>query len=347
MSFLLLGLNHHSATLALRERFTIPSRDLPSALTLLRRTPCLREVTILSTCNRLELYLVCDDAQSARRELIDWLSHLSRLPPAEFQPHLYWRIGAAAAAHLFRVTAGLDSVILGESEIAAQVKDAYLTAQAQGTAGPVLNGAFQKALHAAKEIRTRTGIGQGQASVGSVVVAMARTLFADRLAECEVLLWGAGKAAELTARHLVKSGIRQLWIVNRTPLKAQDLASLCQSGWLSWEQALKHLGHVDIAIVCTQAPHYVIDPGDLDAVAAQRGGRPVCLIDLAVPRNVDPALKRRPGVTLYNIDDLQAIARAGLASRQEELTRCAALIEEQVSHWSRRIPRPAQEAAVC
>ena len=150
------------------------------------------------------------------------------------------------------------------------------------------------------------------------------------------MLWGAGKAAETTARHLIKSGIGQLWIVNRTPLKAQDLASLCQSGWLSWEQALKHLAHVDIAIVCTQAPHYVIDQGDLDAVAAQRGSRPLCLVDLAVPRNVEPSLARHPGVRLYNIDDLQTITQAAQSQREQERERCDALIQEQVnrfSHW--------------
>lgn len=343
-----LGVNHRSAPLALRERFTIPSRELADALQVLRNDPTICEGVILSTCNRIEWYVASDDPSASRQTLIDLLSHHSRLEPSAFAPHLYHYVGPAVAAHLFRVTSGLDSAILGESEIAAQVKEAYQIACAHRTLGPHLHRLFQKALHAAKEVRTRTVVGQGEASIGSVVAKLARQLFADRLSQCDVLLWGAGKAAEATARHLIKSGIGQLWIVNRTPLKAQDLAAICQSGWLSWEQALKHLGHVDIAIVCTQAPHYVIDEGDLDAVADQRGSRPLCLIDLAVPRNVDPSLKRRAGIALYNIDDLQAIAQSGLATRRDALAQCASLINDQVDRFLRRhTPRHNTETMTC
>ena len=165
---------------------------------------------------------------------------------------------------------------------------------------------------------------------------------------CEVLLWGAGKAAEATARQLIKEGVQRLSIVNRTQLKAQDLASLCQSGWLSWEQARAHLAHVDIAIVCTQAPHYVLEAGDLAEILPQRNGRPLCLIDLAVPRNVDPALAQQAGVSLYNIDDLQAIAQHGVAARERARASCAALIAQQVRHCFREPQSiPHEEAAPC
>ena len=333
----LVGLNHRSAPLALRESFTIPPRDLPEALACLRRSG-LAEIVILSTCNRIELYAVSSDPETTCAALVDFLSYRSRLTPEAFNPHLYRVSGVDVAKHLFGVAVGLDSAILGESEITAQVKEAYRIAHAHGATGPLLNRLFQKALHVTKEIRSATTLGQGSTSIGAVVVALARELFAERLAATEVLLWGAGKAAETTARHLIKSGIGQLWIVNRTPLKAQDLASLCQSGWLSWEQALKHLAHVDIAIVCTQAPHYVIDEGDLDAVADQRESRPLCLIDLAVPRNVDPALKQRAGVALYNVDDLQLIAQTGVAARRAALIQCASLINAQADHFLQRQP---------
>lgn len=339
---LLVGLSHHTAPLALRERLAIPLRDLPAALKLLRVCESIEEAAILSTCNRVELYLITRDPQAASQDLLDFFSHQSRLSPTAFSSTLYRLSGSEAARHLFRVAAGLDSMVLGESEITAQVKQAYELAHTAGATGPWLNRLFQKALHSTKLVRSRTRIAEGQASIGSVVVTLARQMVQDRLQQSEVLLWGAGKAAETTARHLIKNGIRQLWVVSRTPAKAQDLASLCQSGWLSWEQALSHLVHVDIAIVCTQAPHYVIDDADLATILPQRSGRPLCLMDLAVPRNVDPALKRRSGIHLYDIDDLQTVAQAARTQRQREAECCQALITEQLRHLLRR-PVPAQQ----
>ncbi|MBI2495196.1 MAG: glutamyl-tRNA reductase [Candidatus Omnitrophica bacterium] len=343
---LLVGLSHHTAPLALRERLAIPPRDLPAALASLRACSGVTEAVILSTCNRVELYVVSDDPVPSVQGLVDFLSHTSRLAPSAFQASLYRMTGAEAIRHLFRVTAGLESMVLGESEITAQVKQAYELAHTAGATGPWLNRLFQKALHSTKLLRSRTRIAEGQASIGSVVVTLARQMVQDRLQQSEVLLWGAGKAAETTARHLIKSGIRQLWVVSRTPAKAQDLASLCQSGWLSWEQALSHLVHVDIAIVCTQAPHYVVDRADLETVLAPRRAarwpHPLLLIDLAVPRNVDPTIRHQPGVLLYNIDDLQSIAQGAVERREQEVATCAAIVQEQVAHlwrgWN-RMPR--------
>ena len=240
-------------------------------------------------------------------------------------------------------------MVLGESEITAQVKQAYALAHAEGATGPVLNRLFQKALHCTKVIRSHTRIAEGQASIGSVVVDLTRQLFVGRLQDCEALLWGAGKAAEATARHLIKAGIGQLWIVSRTTANAQGLATLCQAGWLSWEQALKHLRHVDIAIVCTQAPHYVIDEADVGAVLPFRGGRPLFIIDLAVPRNVDPAVKGYRGVSLYNMDEVQSIAQGALMQRQKERARCEPLIQAQAAHFWRgwKNPPSNKEAVPC
>jgi glutamyl-tRNA reductase len=327
------GLNHRLAPLALRERVAIVPRELGPALHSLCATADLREIVILSTCNRVELYAAVAEPSAASGRLVDFLAFRSRLSPEVLGPSLYQLSGAEAVRHLFRVAAGLDSMILGESEITAQVKQAYELAKAHGATGPILNRLFQKSLHSAKLVRSHTRVAEGQASIGSVVVALTRQLFGDPLRERDVLLWGAGKTAEVTARHLIKSGVRQLWIVNRTQPKAEDLARLCQGGWLSWEQALKHLAHVDIAIVCTQAPHYVIDQGDLETIRPERHGRPLCLIDLAVPRNIDPALKSEPGVHLYDIDGLQATAEAGRAARAQELVRCDELIDGQVRHF--------------
>jgi glutamyl-tRNA reductase len=319
----------------LRERLAIPARDVPVALGVLRGEVELEEAVILSTCNRIELYVSSPNPSTNFQDLVNFLALRSRVAPETLQRYLYCLAGRQIIAHLFRVTAGLDSMILGESEVTAQVKHAYAVAQEHGTIGPVFHRLFQRALHCAKVVRTRTRIAEGQASIGSVVLALAKQHFGERLTHCETLLWGAGKAAETTARYLIKNGIGQLWVVNRTKAKAQELASMCAGGWLSWEQALKHLAHADLAIVCTQAPHYVIDETDLATILPQRHGRPLLVIDLAVPRNVDPAIADQPSIFLYNIDDLQTIAHAAVQFRQQELVRCETLLEEQVRHFLR------------
>jgi glutamyl-tRNA reductase len=340
-------MSHRTAPVAVRERFSIPTRDLPAVLPRLRQGS-LAEAAILSTCNRTEIYAVASDPVAGLSELAAFLGHLGHHPLEASSPHLYHAYDDAVAAHLFRVTSGLDSAILGESEVTAQVKDAYEAACQCGTTGRMLNRVFQRALHAAKEVRSATDIGQGQASVGSVVAGLVRRLFGDDLASCEVLLWGAGKAAEATTRHLMAQGVRQLWIVNRSQMKAQDLATMCQGGWLSWERAREHLAHVDIAIVCTQAPHYVIDRADLELMMARPRRRPLCLIDLAVPRNVDPSLAQQPGIALYNIDQLQTAARGALEARHGQLADCEGILLRQVDHLRQIWQRSAhQEALTC
>jgi len=332
---LVFGLNHRTAPLAVRERVAVFSRELPDAVQELRQAVGVEEAVILSTCNRFECYAVSSDPAVTFQAVGAVLASRSHLAPETFSSNCYCLTDRDAVSHLFRVTAGLDSMVLGESEIATQVKHAYETANGAGTVGPGLNRLFQKALHAAKLIRTKTRIAEGAASIGSVVVDLAKQHFGDGLRGRTVLLWGAGKAAETTARHLIKQGIQKLWIVNRTPAKAQALASLCEGGWLSWEQAIAHLASVDLAIVCTEAPHFVIDEDDLASVIPQRQGRPLVLVDLSVPRNIDPAIRPRPGVRVYHLDELKQIADRGLASRQQELARCEALIHEQVEYLMR------------
>lgn len=336
MRLYVVGLNYRATPLEAREQFAVSSLQLPEALGILRREWGAQEAVILSTCNRIELYVASSDPSVTSPHLLQFLASRGALSLATFRQQSYAFEDREAAAHLFRVTAGMDSMVLGESEIVAQVKQAYLTARLHGAAGSTLNRLFQKALHGSKLIRSTTAIAAGQGSIGSVVVDLTTRLVGKPLADCDVLLWGAGKAAEATTHHLIKHGIRQLWIVNRTQAKAQDLASLCQGGWLSWEQALAHLAHVDVAIVCTHAPHYVIDGADLDAVMPGRAGRPLFIIDLAVPRNVDPSLKARSGVHLYNVDDLQDIANETSNQRSRTLEACEALIQQQVGHVMRR-----------
>ena len=334
-ALLLLGSNHRTTPIALRERLAISPHDWPAVFSSLRAMTSLREIVILSTCNRVECYAVTSDPVTSTTQLVEFLSNRSGIAPAALAPHLYRLEETDVAAHLFRVAGGLDSMILGETEITAQVKQAYGVAQTFGALGPVLHRLFQKSLHSAKLVRSRTSIAEGCASIGSVVAGLAGSLFGQCLSDCEVLLWGAGKAAETTLRHLMKSGIGQLWVVNRTQVKAQELAQQCQSGWLSWEQAQKRLTRVDLAIVCTQAPHYVIDSDDLEMLWPQRNSRPLCIIDLAVPRNVDPSVARYPGLHLYDIDGLQKISSLAIRQRETSREACEALVAEQASYFQR------------
>lgn len=310
-------------------------RELVSALPALARDAALEELLVLSTCNRVEVCVVSSrPPEAVAGEVTAWLASRGRVSEARMASGVTVRSGAAAVQHVFRVASGLESMVLGESEITAQLKDAYQAAQVAGTLGPRLHRLIQKSFHSAKLVRSRTRIAEGTASIGAVVALLARRLYGDRLPECRVLLWGAGKAAATTARHLLKQGIGQLWIVNRTAERAQELAELCAGGWVSWEQATARLASVDIAVVCTQAPHYVLDAGDLEAVLRHRpAGRPLCIVDLSVPRNVDPAIARQANVRLYNIDDLRQLAEQALQERRQEARRCDPILEEQASRF--------------
>lgn len=329
-----IGLSHRTTPVELREQFAIRPQRLQEAIALLRAGHE-DEVVMLSTCNRTELYVATADSAAAFQRLLEFMTSWSRLPAVQFQSQLYQFSGAEAATHLFRVAAGLDSMVLGESEIIAQVKQAYLAALSHGATGPVLNALFQKALHAAKAVRARTELGHGQASIGSVVVSLARQDLRQPLSQSRALVWGAGKAAETTTMYLRKAGIGQLTIVSRTPAKSQALALRCDGGWASWEQALAQLADADLAVICTQAPHYVLDEADLAGMSPRRQ-RSLLIIDLAVPRNVAPSLACHEGVRLYDIDDLHALAKPALARREQSCEAAEAILQEQVQYAMRR-----------
>ncbi|MBI2870654.1 MAG: glutamyl-tRNA reductase [Candidatus Omnitrophica bacterium] len=347
MSLSVLGMNHRTAPIHLRERLSIPSRDLPKALPGLL-TASIQEAVILSTCNRTELYAVSGNLHEARAQGVELLAGLSHLEPSEFEAHLYWMERREAAHHLFRVTAGLDSMILGETEITAQVKHAYGAAVSAGAADSILNRLFQKAFHCAHLVRSRTDIAKGQTSIGSMVVRWARESLGQDLECRSALVWGAGKASESTARNLTQAGLGRLWVVNRTLSRAQDLAEICRAGWASWEEGMRYLEEVDLAVLSTQAPHYVLSREDMLAVMTRRSGRPVYLLDLAVPRNVDPAAGEVRGVHLKNIDDLTAASQAALKERGRHLPACELILHDQVEHFMEWLNRgPLKEEVTC
>jgi glutamyl-tRNA reductase len=335
MHILCLGLNHHTAPVELRERLTFSPTALKAALA---RWGCgdgarpagTAEGAILSTCNRLEVYAVAHDVEAADG-LRAFLAEARRLS-ADLSLPFYTYVDEMAVQHLFRVAAGLDSMILGEPQILGQVLEAYEAARGQGAAGPVLAALFRRAAHAGKRARTETAISHSAATVSSVAVALAGQVFGS-LSGCSVLVLGAGEMAELAARALIVRGAPPPTVVNRSFERARELAETWGGEALSFEWLGEALARADIVIAATAAPHVIVDVPRVEAALAARGDRPLFLIDIAVPRNVDAAVGRLPGVHLYNIDDLEALVEDHLNGRRREIPRVEEIVAEEVGEF--------------
>lgn len=335
MNIFCIGINHRTAGVSLRERFAVEDESLSSLLSMLRREAALAETVVLSTCNRVEIYGLSDDAESSARACEDLLQRSAGVE-AEF----YRRDRDDGARHLFRVVCGLDSMVVGETEILGQVKDAYASALESGATGAALNRLFQQAFRVAKQVRTATGITRGAVSVGSVAVELAEKIFGD-LAQCRVLLLGAGKAGARVARSLQSRGVHRLVLSNRTFERAAELARELGGMALHFDRWQSALPDVDIVISSTAARGRLLSPAELSPVVSARGDRPLFLVDLAVPRDFDPALNDLEGVFLHDMDSLQAMAQKGVDARGREVGRCEELIEEHVREfvaWVRNRP---------
>jgi glutamyl-tRNA reductase len=328
MPLVVIGLSHHSSPVALRERFAFAEADLPGALQQLRASELAREAVILSTCNRVEIYAVSDlaDGQAAarlRQFLLDY--HHFHDPVGN---EIYARGGRQGLEHLFKVACGLDSMVLGETEILGQLKKAYEIALRHKHTGGLLNKAFQKAFNVAKQIRTETNIQRGSISVGSVAVELAEKLFSS-LGEHPVMVIGAGETSEKTARALLSRGARSILVSNRSHDRAVELARELGGRAVSFDDWAAEFPRIDILISSTSAPHCILDRAKLEPLMKARKNRPLLLIDIAVPRDIDPSANFLDNVYLYNIDDLQAIAGDYLRQRREEIARCEAIITEK------------------
>ena len=342
MNIFCVGLSHHNAGVSLRERFAVDDAALAETLDALREHAPLNEAVLLSTCNRVEIYGLAGDASEAARACAEFLQRSAGVE-AEF----YRRDMAEGVRHLFRVVSGLDSMVVGETEILGQVKDAYAAALARGATGAALNRLFQQAFRVAKQVRTETGITRGSVSVGSVAVELAEKIFGD-LSACRVLLLGAGEAGARVARSLQSRGVRALVIANRTFDRAAELAAELGGMALHYDHWCGALDDADIIISCTAARGRVLSAADLAPMLPARGDRPLFLVDVAVPRDFDPALNGLEGVYLHNLDSLQAIARQGMAGRESEIEHCERLISEHLDEflaWARRRGASAAEAA--
>lgn len=335
------GLSHLSTPVAVREGLAVKPGTLPAEAAALREACGLEEAVLVGTCSRFEVYAVAADADAPER-VKDWLAARAGRP---IDPFVYFYGGEAAARHLFRVAAGLDSWIVGETEILGQVKSAYQAAQAAKTAGRVMNILFQKAIGAGKAVRSTTRIAEGIRSVGGAAAILARKLFGENGAR-RVVVFGAGQMARTAAEHLIAKGVESLTVANRTYEKAVELAETLGGRAERFEAALERLDDADVAVFSTSSSGFIADAALVAAAARRRGGRSLFLIDVGVPRNVDPAAAAVPGVFLYDIDDLKRMVARDQESRKDaaaQADRMAGALAEDA--WS-RIERPVPAGGV-
>jgi glutamyl-tRNA reductase len=331
MDLFCLGLSHHTADVSLRERFAVPEADVVRFLGSLCSEGGAGECVLLSTCNRVEVYAACKDAGVAAEACASLLRGQAGVA-ADF----YRFDGMEAARHLIRVAAGLDSMVLGETEILGQVKDAYAMARGAGTTGPVLNRLFQHGFRAAKEVRSSTGITRGAVSVGAAAGHLAvRSL--GSLGGCRALLLGAGEAGTLVAHSLRARGVRDLVVTNRTPARAVQLAAELGGRSVDFGVWRELLPGLDIVVACAAAPARLLSAADLAPVMAARPGRPLFVLDLAVPRDFDPAIRELPGVDWHDVDSLRSLAREGRTRRALETLRGEKLASGRAAEFMRRL----------
>src|SRR5947207_285694 len=345
MNLLAVGCSYRNTPVEVRERLAFNGERLAQALDLLTaRLDC--EAVILSTCNRVELYLgqVPDKPASAANPVTSdaaaaFFAEFHRLPPADVKPHLYVHSQGDAVHHLFRVASSLDSLIVGEGQIAGQVKKAYESAQSAGTAGILLHSLFQQALAVAKRVRTQTGISRGHVSVSSVAVDYVRQVH-DHFDDKTILVIGAGKMGALTLKHLRDLKPQRILVTNRSPEKAQAIAQECGGSAIPWEQLDDALVEADIVLSTTGAPEPIVTRRRFDGVLARRKRGTMVILDIAVPRDFDPRIHDGDRACLFNVDDLKRIQEQTLQERQQHIQPAEAIVEQEVKRflreWRRR-----------
>jgi glutamyl-tRNA reductase len=331
---LALGISHKTAPLELRERVALTEGRAAGVLRELVESPEVQEAAAISTCNRTELYLVAPDGVAAESLALGVLAREAGIRPTELVGHLYSLRAADGAAHLFRVTAGLDSMIIGEAEVQGQVKRAYELALVEGATGPILNRLFRGALAAGKRARSETGISEKGVSVPSVAVELAQRALGD-LSSRLVLVVGAGETAELTARALAARGVEPALIANRRYDRAIGLAQRFGGRAVRFEELPAQMEQADILVASTSSPHHVVEREGLTEVMAAREGRPLLLIDLAVPRDIHPDCRDVEGVSLHDMDDLQTLVERNASGREAEARRAESVLRAELGRFER------------
>jgi len=338
MPFIIVGINHRTAPVELREKVVFAEPELPAALSELQQLPQVRESLIVSTCNRTELYCYTEgDAPSATGSAVtNWLAHWHEVNASDIHECVYLHIDGHAIRHAFAVASGMDSMMLGEAQILGQMKDAYRLAQHTASAGSYLHRLFQAAFSAAKRVRTETRIGASAISVASAAVSMARTVF-EKLEERTALLVGAGDTIALAARHLHANGVRRMIVCNRTLDRAQRLADEFNGYAVSLDRLETHLPEADIVISSTASPVPLITYEAVKRALKVRRHKPMFMVDIAVPRDIDPDVSKLSDVYLFTIDHLQSVVSENLAARQQAAVSAEQLLIEEVQQFEQHL----------
>lgn len=330
MHIVVVGLSHKTAPVEIREKLAVSESRMGEALTRLCSYQGVREGIVLSTCNRVEVYAVVDEIEAGYERIQEFLAdaHLS-LSSEQLTPHLYWHQGDRAINHLFRVASSLDSMIIGESQILGQIKDAFEAALTHKSTGIILNKVVKKAISVAKRVRTETKIAEMAVSVSYAAVELAKKIFSD-LSEKTVLLVGAGEMAKLAARHFIASGVRHVRVTTRNPQHGLELAERFGGTAVPFEQFREDMASADIVLVSTGAAHSLVSEDDVQRSVRQRQNRPMFLIDISVPRNIDPAVRHVDNAFLFDIDDLKARVEQNRGGRLEEAEKAEWIVVDEV-----------------
>ena len=332
MYLLVVGLNHKSAPVEIREKLAFSKSSVPIALSQFSHRFPTTEVVILSTCNRVEIYISDSEGRIKDEDVFDFLAEFHCFEKSKFVEYWYCHTNSDTVNHLFKVASSLDSMVLGESQIIAQVKEAYLIAKEEECTDKVLNQLFQQALTVAKSIHTNSTIGQGKVSISSVAVEFAKRIFQD-FKDKVVFIIGAGEMCELVLKCLCDQGINTVMVTNRSYENAETLANEYGGSAIKYDLLNEYLPKADIVISSTSAPHYVINPEQIKGGIKARRGTPMFFIDIAVPRDINPDVGKMNNVYLYNIDDLNSVVTKNIGDRKKEIEECRVVIENKVKHF--------------
>jgi glutamyl-tRNA reductase len=329
MPIVVTGLSHRTAPVAIRDGVAVLPKAVDAVLHALQHIPIVSECALLSTCNRTEIYLVTSQVDEAIDQVWDIVGKESGISPEELRAHLFGHVDAEAVRHLFGVASGLDSMVMGEPQIAGQVKDAGAFALSAGSSKTILNRLFRSATEASKRARTETEIGTGAVSVSFAAVELAKKILGN-LEGQRALVLGAGEMSELTARHLIDNGVKSLTVASRTLERAEDLAERIQGRAIAWDVAMAHLDQADVVISSTSAEVFVLERDAVAAAMQKRKNKSMFLIDIAMPRDIDPEAGKLYNVFLYDLDDLESVVGANLEKRKIEAQKVAHILDEEV-----------------
>ena len=334
MKIVVVGLNHKTADVDVREKLAFNGPKLEEGLLKFRELPGVQEAVVLSTCNRVEMYADVKDIEPTFETISTFLSEYHGIPRDAVVKSLYLHHGADAVQHLFRVASSLDSMVVGEPQILGQLKDAFDFALQKKTTGILLNKLMKKAISVAKRVRTETRIAENAVSISFAAVELARKIFTD-LTEKSFMLMGAGEMAELAARHMVNCGVKEVVVVNRTYERGCELAAEFSGRAVKFEDFPREMVHSDIIFCSTGAPSYVLHREEMQRVMKERRQRPVFIIDISVPRNIDPAINELDNVYLYDVDDLQGVVDTNILERRKEAEKAEMIIEEEIESFKK------------